>query len=50
MNLAVIDVQEGRLQAAIERLGRVLERGPSPQARGLLEEARRRLGEADPDG
>lgn len=49
VNLAVIDVQEGRLQAAIERLSRVLERRPSPQARGLLEEARRRLGEADPD-
>ena len=43
VNLAVIDVQEGRLQAAVERLRQVLSRGPSPQARGLLEEVRRRM-------
>ena len=44
VNLAFIDVEEGRLQAAVERLRQVLARGPSPQARGLLEEARRRMG------
>ena len=43
VNLAVIDVEEGRLHAAVERLRQVLARGPSPQARGLLEEATRRM-------
>ena len=43
VNLAVIDVEEGRLDAAVERLRQVLARGPSPQARGLLEEAGRRM-------
>ena len=46
VNLAVIDVQEGRYAEAVERLRQVLARGSSPQARGLLEEARRRMGAA----
>ena len=43
VNLALIDVEEGRLAAAVERLRQVLARGSSPQARGLLDEARRRM-------
>ena len=43
VNLALIDVEAGRHAAAVERLRQVLARGSSPQARGLLEEARRRM-------
>ncbi len=44
VNLALIDTEEGRHGAAVERLRQVLARGPSPRAQALLEEVYRRMG------
>ena len=44
VNLALMDTEEGRHGAAVERLRQVLARGPSPQAQALLEEVWRRMG------
>jgi len=41
INLALLDMQDGHLHKAIDRLHKVLQRHPSPQAQRLLEEAYR---------
>ena len=41
INLALLDIQDGHLHKAIDRLHKVLQRHPSPQAQRLLEEAYR---------
>jgi Tfp pilus assembly protein PilF len=45
INMALLDLEEGRPTAAIDRLRQVLARGDAPQARRLLDEAQRRLGD-----
>ena len=44
VNLALLDLEDGRPQAAVDRLQQVLARGDVAMARRLLVEARRRMG------